>query len=262
MKWTTLVLVMLAAALQAGCVTGRRTLSLPVTAVDTPAAVKGHVYLAAVTDDRQFQNRPPDPSTPSIDGDVTSLSAQQKDRMIGRQRNGFGKAMGDISLADADSVSVRTRLLVTQALRAQGYQVTSDPAAPNNVSVSIQKFWAWMTPGFVALTFEAQIQCRISVTTPTGVNAVTVKGYGINHGQVAKDENWIEAFDPAFADFSTNLGNAVPMLGLRADGAGTPPPQSATHDVYSELKKLGELHQSGVLTDAEFEAEKRKLLAQ
>jgi hypothetical protein len=32
--------------------------------------------------------------------------------MIGRQRNGFGKAMGDMALPADDSVTKRTRLLV------------------------------------------------------------------------------------------------------------------------------------------------------
>jgi Short C-terminal domain len=33
------------------------------------------------------------------------------------------------------------------------------------------------------------------------------------------------------------------------------------HDLLSDLKELGELHQSGVLTDAEFASAKAKLLA-
>lgn len=36
---------------------------------------------------------------------------------------------------------------------------------------------------------------------------------------------------------------------------------SPSSDKYEQLKKLGELRQSGVLTDAEFEAEKKKLLS-
>ena len=36
---------------------------------------------------------------------------------------------------------------------------------------------------------------------------------------------------------------------------------AAEHDLVSDLKKLDELHQSGVLTDAEFESAKAKLLA-
>jgi hypothetical protein len=93
------MLAIAALSSQAGCVTGRRTFELPIAAHEVPAANKGRVYIGAVTDDRQFENRPSEPSTPSIDGDVTKLSAAQKDQMIGRQRNGFGKAMGDIALA-------------------------------------------------------------------------------------------------------------------------------------------------------------------
>ncbi|MFD3401474.1 SHOCT domain-containing protein [Kribbella sp. NPDC058693] len=39
------------------------------------------------------------------------------------------------------------------------------------------------------------------------------------------------------------------------------PPPSATSDRLDQLKTLGELKQSGVLTDAEFEAQKAKILA-
>ena len=46
-----------------------------------------------------------------------------------------------------------------------------------------------------------------------------------------------------------------------------PPPQAAapvssgTDDKLAQLKELGELKESGVLTDAEFEAQKAKILA-
>ncbi len=40
-----------------------------------------------------------------------------------------------------------------------------------------------------------------------------------------------------------------------------PPVPAAEHDPLDDLKELGELHQSGVLTDAEFESAKAKLLA-
>ena len=53
--------------------------------------------------------------------------------------------------------------------------------------------------------------------------------------------------------------------------AAAPPPQQATQyveaapaapeaDVYEDLKKLGNLHAQGILTDEEFAAEKAKLL--
>jgi hypothetical protein len=40
-----------------------------------------------------------------------------------------------------------------------------------------------------------------------------------------------------------------------------PAPAPATTDRLEQLKTLGELRQSGVLTDAEFEAQKAKILA-
>jgi FMN phosphatase YigB (HAD superfamily) len=38
-------------------------------------------------------------------------------------------------------------------------------------------------------------------------------------------------------------------------------PAAEAPDMMEQLKQLGELHTSGVLTDAEFEAQKAKLLA-
>ena len=39
-----------------------------------------------------------------------------------------------------------------------------------------------------------------------------------------------------------------------------PPPASGTDDKLAQLKQLGELRDAGVLTDAEFEAQKGKIL--
>ena len=40
-----------------------------------------------------------------------------------------------------------------------------------------------------------------------------------------------------------------------------PPVPAAEHDPVKDLQRLGELHRSGVLTDAEFESVKARLLA-
>lgn len=41
----------------------------------------------------------------------------------------------------------------------------------------------------------------------------------------------------------------------------SPPPQQSGDDSIEKLKELGQLHESGVLTDAEFAAAKAKILA-
>ena len=260
MRIPLLALIGVAVVLQTGCVTGRRTLSLPISTQESHATTKGSVYIATVTDNRHFENKPSDPSVPSIDGDVTKLSVQAKDRMIGRQRNTFGKAMGDIGLAENDSVTKRARLLVGEGLRRKGYEVTDDPKAPTTVGVSIDEFWAWGTPGFWALTFEAKLQCTISVTNAAGAQTAIVRGHGINHGQVAKDVNWQEAYDPAFEDFMTNLGAQWDSLYART--VSSPSSAKIDGDLYEQLNKLDALRKSGVLTEQEFDSQKRKLLSQ
>jgi hypothetical protein len=199
-----LPLIFLAAAtllFQSGCVVGRRTLSLSVPTASVPAPTKGKAHVVSVTDTREFQNKPSSPSTPSIDGDVYGMSAAQKDRMIGRQRNGFGHAMGDISLEENDSVTKRVRLLVEEGLRRSGYQVTDDAEGAMPVTVAVEKFWVWGTPGMWTLTFEARILAKITLTTPSGRSTFLVLGEGTNHGQSARDANWMQAYEPAFDDF-------------------------------------------------------------
>ena len=259
MKLTFVLFATATLLLQSGCVTGRRSFDLPVPTGDIPAATKGTVYIATVSDQRKFANKPSDPSTPSINGDVTTLSAAQKDRMIGRQRSGFGMAMGDIALPEGDSVTKRVRLLLEEGLKRRGCQISSEPVAPVSISVSVNEFWAWMTPGFFALTFEARLSCTVTVTKPDGSVTFVVKGYGKNHGQIAKDGNWQEAYDPAFEDFISNLTTELEKMELHPAGtsAGDSKPPG---DLYAELKKLDELRKEGILTDQEFGTQKKKLL--
>ena len=250
-----------AAFVLGGCVTGRRVMPLPVTTQAVPAATRGTVYIASITDDRQFQNKPSDPSIPSVDGDVSKLSAHLRDQMIGRQRNAFGKAMGDIALPAGDSVTERVRLLVQEAFRRSGYSVTKDPSAANSVDVSVMEFWSWMTPGFAALTFEAKLTCRIFDHSGDPSRFILVKGYGRNYGQFAKDVNWQEAYDPAFQDFITNFVGQVAALGLgHENGTDHAAAGAAVTDVADEIRKLDQLRRSGAITNEEFETQKRRLL--
>jgi hypothetical protein len=78
------------------------------------SATKGSVVITKVSDDRHFDNKPASPSVPSIDGDVNSLTAEQRKAFIGRQRNGFGKAMGDIVMASGQTVETKTFDLINQ----------------------------------------------------------------------------------------------------------------------------------------------------
>jgi hypothetical protein len=196
-------------ALQSGCVVGRRTVALPVPELGSLAASKGEISVTSVVDARGFQNKPSDPSTPSIDGDVTTLSADQKGMMIGRQRNGYGHAMGDIALPAGQSVTERTKLLIEDALRHRGYAVTANGSATNTASVKIDEFWAWFSPGMFTVSFEARVYCTVELKRAGESTPVVIKGYGANLGQVASDANWQLAYERAFKDFLTKFDAAL-----------------------------------------------------
>jgi hypothetical protein len=258
MKFFGPLIIGVAIVLQTGCVTGHRTLELPATpTLPAPASTHGRIYITSVTDDRKFEYTPWDQSIPSVAGDVTQLSAAEKDQLIGRQSNAYGHVMGDVRLPPGDSVTRRVRLLVEQGPMRDGYQVSADRNAPNSVAISVNEFWGWSSTGFWTLTFEAKILCTVIVNIGDGSNhTVAVRGYGRNPGQFAKDVNWQDAYGPALEDFITNFSREVAKIGLRDD----PRNAGESSDIYDELRKLDELRKAGTITDQEFDAQKKTIL--
>jgi hypothetical protein len=197
-----------------GCVVGRRTVDLPVTATAMAPVSKGNVVINSATDVRHFENEPSDPATPSIDGDVNSLSAEQRATFIGRQRNGFGHAMGDITLPEGETVQARVRELIKQGFAHRGYAITTDASADNAVDVKIDQFWAWFTPGFAYIAFEARVYCTFTVRHGGKTESFTVQGYGSNHGQIASNANWQLAYTRAFDDFLAKFDQELEKAGF------------------------------------------------
>ncbi len=54
--------------------------------------------------------------------------------------------------------------------------------------------------------------------------------------------------------------NAASQLASQEPAASTPPSAAQASDPQEQLKKLGELHEQGVLTDEEFAAAKARLI--
>lgn len=204
----------LSIALTSGCVTGRRSFAVDVPPAESYARnpSKGSIVVGPITDARQFENKPDSPSTPSINGDVTLLSDHARNTFIGRQRNSWGHAEGDIVLPEGQTVQVKVAELLREGLKRKGYDITE--AAPTVVTAEIQRFWTWVTPGFFALSFEAQLTCKVTLTSGPRQSSFIVKGYGLNHGQFAKDANWREAYDIAIKDFLASLGQQLDAAGF------------------------------------------------
>jgi hypothetical protein len=215
MKATPLLAFLaLATLVQTGCVVGRRTIDLPLPQAISNTPTKGQIAVSGVKDARIFQNRPPEPSTPSIDGDVATLTDDQQALMIGRQRNTYGMALGDVALPANTSIKAKTRSLVEEGLRRHGYDVTSNASAANKAEIVVVEFWGWSTPGMFTIPFEARVSCTIDVTVDGKTTRIVVNGYGINHAQMASDANWQKAYTLAFNDFLVKLDAALAAKGL------------------------------------------------
>jgi hypothetical protein len=204
--------------LAAGCTSGRRTLSLTMPEPEGTGGRRadgdaGTARVVSVTDAREFRNKPPRPSTPSVDGDVNDLTPVERARMIGRQRNKYGHAEGDIALARDGSVPREARRLVEEGLRRRGYRVVGEGGAADvTVAVTVEQFWAWCTPAYWFTMFEARVRCRLDVTRSGRTRTFEIGGHGLNPGQVAADRNWEQAYERAYGDFLDDLEDALRRL--------------------------------------------------
>lgn len=146
----------MSAALGACALTRSEVAVVPDTVADPAGGVV--VVLGPVTDERRFEVAPSEPSVPSLKEPGQIGDKQITNRAIGRKRNTYGAALGDVLLADPQTVSRLVAEAVKSGLRDAGYRVVEvdDPAnarAPR-VTVRVMEFWNWVTPGFSSIKLD------------------------------------------------------------------------------------------------------------
>jgi uncharacterized lipoprotein YajG len=148
------------------CATNRGVvrLDVPAPTMETPLNGKT-VIINSVTDNRQFQENPKTQDIPSLGfGGAAGSSADIKKRSIGRKRNSFGKALGDILLEEGQTVETVITSALKRSFSEKGYKILEGQNQTDNtivVDASIEKFWAYMTPGFWAITLSSDISTDI-----------------------------------------------------------------------------------------------------
>lgn len=202
-----LLALVLTGAVLSGCATSRSEVAVMAPAAAQKAAANGRtVVIRSVKDDRTFAQAPSDPSTPSLgSGGAAQSTDAVKARAIARKRNGFGQALGDVLLQDGDTVTGLVRANLASAFEEAGYRVVSAAAAqpaPTVVDVSIKKFWAWMQPGFWALTFHSDIETVLTTTTP-GAAPTVIKVNASESAQFGTDDAWVRIVQKGLTDYRT-----------------------------------------------------------
>jgi len=198
-----------------GCATSRSELKLAsVAAEPTQAtiATKGTVILRSVKDERIFEQAPGNPSIPSLGFEgAAQATAETKARAIGRKRNGFGMALGDVLLENGQTVEGIVRENLAAALRQSGYQVlNANPGDPKAILMDahIKQFWAWFQPGFWAITLHTKIETNLEVSNSSMPIPISI--HAEESGLAAPESAWIEIVDKALLAYrdkvkATNL---------------------------------------------------------
>lgn len=194
----------------AGCATSRSEvkLSSPVlTSAGGAATASQVIVIRSVRDERVFEQAPRDPSMPSLgSGGAAQASADIKSRAIGRKRNGFGKALGDVLLENGQTVEGVIRENLTAALQQAGYQVKSANSAgvsPVVIDVDIKQFWAWFRPGFWQITLSANIATDLHISG--GASPTVVSVHAEDKRQIATNGAWIHIVDKALEAFRNEV---------------------------------------------------------
>ncbi len=215
MKMLPLMIAVLAAGLLTGArVPKPRVIALPVPAAAHPNVSRGVICLGAVEDSREFAANAKDRSLPSLAGDLAQSTAAERNVVIGRRRSAFGKAAGNVVLAAGDSVALRVRALIEEALRRRGYVVGADPNAPVVVTATVDRFWAWPQPDYWGVTLTARVGCVLTIRRGDAVTKVRVEGESRNAGQTSSDASWQQAYAEAFRAVLLELGDELARNGL------------------------------------------------
>jgi hypothetical protein len=218
LKKLALVALVMGSACLAGCATSRSEVALVApTASSAKAPPNGRtVVIRDVKDDRVFEEAPPQPSTPSLGaGGAAAATELIKARAIARKRNSFGQALGDVLLQEGQTVTGLVRSSLNSAFEQAGYRVVTtagsggtDSPGATVVDVSIRKFWAWMQPGFWALTFNANLETALTTMTPG--SAPTVISVTTNESrQVGTDDAWIKVVQKAMAQYQMQAASKL-----------------------------------------------------
>ena len=197
-----------------GCATSRSELRLP--SPSSPQATTQNTnaptaLIRTVKDERTFEQAPKQPSTPSLGFEgAAQATAEAKLRAIGRKRNTYGMALGDVFLQEGQTVESVIRENLASALRDAGYNVrndgTGDPAYLV-IDVHIKKFWAWMNPGFWAITVNTDIATDLTLSTTS--NSIPIVVHVQDARQFVTDSAWLETVDMALKEYRKD---ATPKL--------------------------------------------------
>ncbi|HZL29498.1 MAG TPA: hypothetical protein VFC54_00345 [Pseudolabrys sp.] len=199
-----------------GCAFGRSEIPVEVPHGEAAAGLVP-VRITEVRDRRQFSTHPPDASMPSLGDEADIGNPAITTRAIGRKRNGYGMALGDIVLPEGSTVPGLVRDAARQALAARGYRVVEanspDYARTPSLALDINQFWTWFSPGFwqITLRFDALIRMKGNMVAAPNDPA---HGHAEEDAFSGVESNWQEVVQAGLKDLVRAMeANIAPASG-------------------------------------------------
>jgi len=202
----------LTATVLSGCALTRSEVDVsvgsPTTASIREPSDDKTVFISSVRDQRAFHESPSSPNIPSLDPSATSSDAI-KQRAVGRKRNGWGKAMGDILLSEGTTVASLTSAAIRRAFSEKGYKTLDDAGqvTPDTyvVDADIDQFWTWMNPGFWALTISTEISTNLKIREGSSEKSALISVKAADTFQTGLESNYIEVMNAALTQYIEEL---------------------------------------------------------
>lgn len=194
------------ALLFTGCATKRGEVALQVPTVKTETAPSNgkQIYINSVVDKRVFEVKPPEPNIPSLDPSEAQTDAI-KARAVGRKRNTYGMALGDILLNENQSVNSVVKNALIEALIGKGYQIIDNKEQITSqtyiADVKILKFWAWMNPGFFAISLSCEIETNVDIKQEGNPKIYNLHVKAADSYQIGTESNYIEIMQQALQQY-------------------------------------------------------------
>jgi hypothetical protein len=207
------IVTVVSALLLGGCATSRSVVTPEIATTAGPAQGPA-VRIMKVEDQRVFRLEPDKPYLPSLSDNAIQDNAVTS-RAIARKRNTYGKALGDVLLPEKQTVAGLTQTAIEQGFREAGYRVLKpgqpgyDDALP--VTATINQFWAWMTPGFWAISLEQTSEVVVKAPIKSFEGGATINAQTKESMQFAGEDAWKEIVAKSLADLvrgiKTKLGS-------------------------------------------------------
>lgn len=182
---------MVVAVTLSACATNRSVITVAVPESEQPKS-NHFAKITEVRDLRQFSVNPRDPSRPSLGSETEIQDPQITGHAVGRKRNGYGMALGDVAVPT--SVAALVRDAARKALQDRGYVVVEQGSAQyaeaQPMAIDIQQFWTWITMGFFEGTFTLDVTVSLDGAGLTTTNPSVIKSQTTVGSMAGTDAIW------------------------------------------------------------------------